>query len=50
MEEKLSDLSRNRSSLASEALAAVHLTDEAQWERLLHDVNHGQVFFAEAAS
>ena len=38
MEEKLTDLSRDRSSLAGEAHAALHLTDDAQWERLIRDL------------
>jgi hypothetical protein len=46
MEEMLTDLSRDGSSLAAEAHAAVHLTDDVQWERLMHDVNAGKVFLA----
>ena len=44
MEERLTDISRDGSGVASEAEAAIDKTDDTQWKRLLHDVNHGQVF------
>lgn len=39
LEEWLTDLSKSGSWMASEAKAAIHRTSDAQWLRLMRDVN-----------